>query len=503
MPTTLDEVLRHPSVLRGEPALLTGAAHGARAVRWVHSSEVVDIAPLLRGGELLLAGGVVLSGIDPSRQRSYVRELTARGVCALVVETASTGVGLPEALLDECRQQDFPLIQLTRTVPFVEIAESINGLLVNESVQRLRLADSLSDALSAQLTSGADLQQLTDTLAESTGAGVAVRDRAGQVLATAAHPDPELGAEVEQRRAPITVHGVTTAHLDVLSPPGADPAALEAALDRAPQAFGLALLRAQPPTPGARAARALFQHLLDPTARSADLDTLLAKAGLDGTDSFVAVVAAHAEPGVHGTLEQVLQRNGRKALTRIEEHELLALVALEPHHPERSRQCLVDDVRQLGDLAAERSTIGIGPLATGSGELPHAVAEARRCLRLDLAGPGGTGIIDAAAWSLHRLVHQLDADEALHRFVREQLGALLHEPLETRQRLLRTLQIFFDCAANKTRTAQRLHVRRQTLYQRLDKLSACLGRDVTDPEKLADLQVAVRLRNVLSGHEGG
>jgi purine catabolism regulator len=131
------------------------------------------------------------------------------------------------------------------------------------------------------------------------------------------------------------------------------------------------------------------------------------------------------------------------------------------------------------------------------------VAEARRCLQLDLADGETTRVVDAADWSLHRLVHQLDADEVLQRFIREQLGALLDEPSETRDRLLRTLEVFFDCGANKTQAAERLHVRRQTLYQRLDKLSASLGIDVTDPEKLGDLHVAVRLRNVLTGRGRG
>lgn len=501
MPMTLDEVLRHPSVLRGEPTLLTESAHSTHHVRWIHSSEVIDIAPLLRGGELLLTGGVVLSEIDPSRQRVYVRELAARGVTALAVETTTTGVGLPDALLDECRKQGFPLIQLARTVPFVEITESINGILINESVQRLRLADSLSDTLSAQLTSGADLQQLTDTLADSTGAEVTVRDRSGEVLAAAPHRGPQASEETGQRRAPVTVRGVTTAYLDLLPAAGTDQAALETALDRAPQAFGLALLRTQPPTPSARAARALFHRLRDPTAHSDDLDSLVASSGLDGSEQFVAVVAAQVEPGFQGPLEQAVQRGGRKALSNIDEHEFLALVALEPNHPEHSRQCLVDDVRQVGDLTSESSTVGIGPLVTGSEQLPHAVTEARRCLRLDPGGTAATGVVDAAACSLHRLVHQLDADDALHRFVREQLGPLLQEPHETRDRLLRTLRIFFDCAANKTRAAQRLHVRRQTLYQRLDKLSECLGRDVTDPDRLADLQVAVRFRSVLNGDD--
>jgi PucR family transcriptional regulator, purine catabolism regulatory protein len=503
MKMSLDEVLRHRSVQRGEPVLLVGAEAGSRSVRWVHSSEVIDIAPLLRGGELLLTGGVVLSEVSPSRQRSYVRDLAARGVTALAVETASTGLGVPDALIDECAKHGFPLIRFDRPVPFVEITEGINGLIINDSVQRLRLADSISDALSAELTSGAGLQELTGALADLTGAAVVVRDRSGAVLSRA----PERGAgdagEVVTWRATVAVHGISTANLEVLAAPGADRLVLEAALGRAPQAFALALLRAQPPTPRMRATRALFQHLRDPSAAHDDLDVLLANSGLAGTDAFVAVVTGGDDPGVREALEQQLQRNGRMAVGHADEQEYLALVALDARRPERSRRDLIDDVRQLGVLGPEHPAVGIGPLVSGSGGIPHAVAEARRCLQLDLADGSTPRVVDAADWSLHRLVHQLDADEVLQRFIREQLGALLDEPSETRDRLLRTLEVFFDCGANKTQAAERLHVRRQTLYQRLDKLSASLGIDVTDPEKLGDLHVAVRLRNALTGRGRG
>ncbi len=495
MSMTLDQVLRHPSVLPGEPALLTDAAHGSRAVRWIHSSEVVDIAPLLRGGELLLTGGLVLSDLEPARQRAYVRDLAAQGVTAVAVETTSAGAGLPETLVDEAHRQDFPLIQLDRTVPFVEVAESVNGLLINDSVHRLRLADSLSDTLSTQLTSGATVQQLAETLAASTTADVAVRDTSGELLAAAPESRPRSGAT--PRHTPITVHGVTTALLELHPSESADPPMVEAALGRAPQAFGLALLRTRPPSAGTRAARALFSALQNPTGE--DLIPLLEALGLSSGDTFAAVAATHADPGFPGVLEHIMRRGGRHVVSRIDHHEYLALVTLEAAGPHRSRTALVDDLRQSGDHVAARSTIAVGPLVPGGRLGAHALAEARRCLDPSLRRCAVGGVVDAESCSLHRLVHRLDADESLAQFVGEQLGSLLRQPPETRRRLLHTLEVFFDCATNKTETAQRLHVRRQTLYQRLDKLSQCLGREVTAPGSLADLQVAVRLHQVLEG----
>lgn len=510
MPMVLGAVLDHPSLAPAEPTLLTREAHADRTVRWVHSSEVLEIAPLLRGGELLLTGGSVLSYVSAERQRAYIRGLAAHGVTAVAIETTGEGAGLPDALVDEAQKQDFALIQLARTAPFVEITEEINGRLVNDSVRRLRLADSLSDSLSEQLTSGAEPQQLADTLAAVTGATVTVRDTAGEPVATAAQemiaPDavaasatPAVSAECV-RHAAIAVHGVTTALLELVPPAEADDALIEAALDRAPQAFGLALLRSVPPTPAARTARALFRALREPGGQ--ELAPLIEASGLASSDTFVAVTAVDSTPTFRGVLEQAMRRGGRNVLSHVDDHEFLALVILDRDRPESSRQSLVDDIQQVGDLLLERPTIGVGPPA-GSARLAHSVIEARRCLAPSMRSHAVDGVVDARRCGLPRLVHRLDADDALDAFVAEQLGAVLELPWEVRARLLHTLEVFFDCAANKTETARRLHLRRQTLYQRLDKLSRVLGREVTDPATLADLQVAARIHQVLESRQPG
>jgi purine catabolism regulator len=131
MHLTLERVLGHPSLQRGEPCVRAGAAGLQRRVRWIHSSEVMEIASLLRGGELLLTGGEMLAGASASDQRRYVRQLSERNVAGVAIEI---GVGLPTAppaLVDEADDLGFPLIELRRRIPFVDVAEAINAELVN------------------------------------------------------------------------------------------------------------------------------------------------------------------------------------------------------------------------------------------------------------------------------------------------------------------------------------------------------------------------------------
>src|SRR3954447_24667512 len=82
---TLAEVLELPAVRRGEPAVRAGSGHLDRPGRWVHVSEVSDIAHLLEGGELILTTGIALPE-SPAALTTYVDELAAVGVSGVAVE---------------------------------------------------------------------------------------------------------------------------------------------------------------------------------------------------------------------------------------------------------------------------------------------------------------------------------------------------------------------------------------------------------------------------------
>src|SRR3954466_9673296 len=110
MHLTLERVLGHPSLKRGEPCVRAGAAGLQRRVRWVHSSEVLEIASLLRGGELLLTGGQMLGAASVEDQRRYVRELAERRVAGVGIETGRGLPAVPPSLLTEAEGLGFPVV---------------------------------------------------------------------------------------------------------------------------------------------------------------------------------------------------------------------------------------------------------------------------------------------------------------------------------------------------------------------------------------------------------
>lgn len=87
-----------PEVRRGRPLIVAGASAAKNRVRWVHVSELLDIAHLLRGGELLLTTGFTFPE-DPSELTAYVRELAAADLSGLVVELGRRYGELPAVMV--------------------------------------------------------------------------------------------------------------------------------------------------------------------------------------------------------------------------------------------------------------------------------------------------------------------------------------------------------------------------------------------------------------------
>jgi purine catabolism regulator len=62
---------------------------------------------------------------------------------------------------------------------------------------------------------------------------------------------------------------------------------------------------------------------------------------------------------------------------------------------------------------------------------------------------------------------------------------------------METLEAFFACHGNLSQTANRLHIHRNTLTYRLERISAITQLDLDDPDARFSLQLALKLRPVM------
>jgi purine catabolism regulator len=506
----LADVLAHPTLAAADPVLRAAAAAATQTqLRWIHSSEVLDIAPLLGGGELLLTGGEALALASEERRISYIRELAERGIAALAIETGQALRSIPSSMVAAAEAAHLPLIELRRVVPFVGVMQAINSMLVSESVSQLQRADEASHAMAVELAHGGSLDRILSVLAGITHAEVTLTSLAGATLASAAFDDvgtrgsAAAGLGPAERLRPIhidvAVRGILSARLTLRVQADGDMNLARTAGYRSVDILALALLQRM--SPGLKeVAAATLLRAIDSGSQAWRLQQLASTAGIPATAPLVAfVVRSATSQQVRASVEQLLSRWAQSSATYVDNAELLAVAVLPPGAPRASRDELVARLRALPALA--RTLTAVGPVVAGVSEAPWSLAEAK--LTLELAGglaetqSAGAGthssVIDSESFALERFaVQSVDADQR-RSFVRRQLGALLEHDAQRHSQLLGTLGTWLDSGCNTARAARELHVERQSMHQRLQRIFELCGGDPRVNGRLAAVHLATRL----------
>ncbi len=132
--------------------LVSGEESAQAHVRWVHSTELTDPTPWLKGGELLLTMGIQLDG--PKAQRELIERLADHEIAGLGFGTGFTHKRIPAALVTAARKRSFPVFEVPYELPFIAITERAFAQLVNERyemLQRNMVGDVLAEALTGHL----------------------------------------------------------------------------------------------------------------------------------------------------------------------------------------------------------------------------------------------------------------------------------------------------------------------------------------------------------------
>ena len=185
-----------------ELEIVAGEAGLDRAVRWVHSSELVDPTPWLSGGELLLTTGLQLG--DDAQQRAYVSRLAEHGLSGLGFGVGFSHERAPEALRAAAAAHGFPLFEVPYELPFIAITEKAFSRLVNEQYAVLRRALSAHERLERIVLSERGLDGVAGELASLIGGPALIFDGARRAAGRGAARSAEgaiasLSSELRER----------------------------------------------------------------------------------------------------------------------------------------------------------------------------------------------------------------------------------------------------------------------------------------------------------------
>ncbi len=507
---TLADVLQMPVVRSADPQVLAGAGHLDRPVRWVHTTELADIGPLLRGGDLVLTTGIALPDHDEGLTR-FVLSLADSGAAGLFVELGRRWSALPTGLVGQCEARGLPLVALRREVRFAAVAQAVGERLVDAQLAELRAAEGVHDTFTELSINEAGPAEILAAAQRLSGATVVLETEQHQIVDYLAGPAGQAGADGssflddwERRSRNVRTSGRTEWD--------ASNGWLVTRVGRPERGWGrLVIGSPHPPSPGLvavaeRAAAALAMHRLHDRSRDGQVrrvhhelligllsdptnDETHRRAQITGMPLGRQYVGLALRPRRAAVLDDLVAACLRAAelvrvptLASVFESEVRALVAV-PARADAVR--LVD--RWAGEVATRvRATVAAGSPVDGLAAADRTLMEATQVLAALPAGEEPTGVRRLDDVHLRGLLTLLADDTRVTTFADRELSRLRDRP-----ELTRTLRSVLEHPASKSAAAEALNVSRPVLYERIARIEHLLGLSLDDAEVRTSLHVAL------------
>ncbi len=150
---------------------------------------------------------------------------------------------------------------------------------------------------------------------------------------------------------------------------------------------------------------------------------------------------------------------------------------------------------RLEALTGHELSIGISRYHRGPGGLSRSYADARAALTLGSRSRNGDRVHSLDRLGIAGFVGLSDAQTKL------ELAKHLLSPLDSDPELINTLDVYFRCNREATRTAQQLGIHRNSLAYRLEKVNLVTGLDPRVFDEAVQIRLALVLRSLEGEHD--
>ncbi len=543
---TVGDVLRLPALVAGDPQMLGGKGGLGLPVRWVHVSELPDVAGMLSGGELILTTGIALPA-DDRALAGYVAALVSARAAGLVIELGRRFSDLPAAARSVADRANLPLIALTRPVRFVEVTEAALTLIQAGQLSQLRRSDAVHAIFEELIVEGVPPERIVAVAADLMSLPVVLENLAHQVLAMgpASVPIGELlhawewrsraartrvglghvrvatdGRSQDWLTASVGVRGEVWGRLVCVGARGTDEQ--RTILQSAATATALARLAAPKRLSLERRSQGNLLEEIRSGSYGSAAELLVRSAAvgvpLAGASMSAVVVRVHERSRRFAEGPDLLRRrqvagDGERVAAVAKSSAATALVGvlpdgdialLVPHKSPAERRAAFSALTR--ELHQSFETVGL-IAHIGVGSAVPTVRDARRSFReaeqvVDAAGSldGGKLFYELSDVRLRGLLHVLRDDPRVQSFVERELGGLILRDQEQRTDYMVALRAYLEAGRNKSSAADALQMSRPAFYQRLTRIEEILRVDLGDVSSCLSLHVALYALESVRGH---
>jgi purine catabolism regulator len=510
--------------------VVAGSAGISHQVTWVAAQRAtLPLFADLRGGELALLSIEATHILDP---RLTLATLVKRLAQAPVSALAILGDIQPEAV-QAAESVRLPLLRLPSESDLREVQREVERLISDYEAQLERRGAQLYNLLTQRSLEGYGVAGLIETLAERTGRNVAYYAANGDMrlqhgqgqgrvalqslrpnaqgdnsllnqdiwvepVGTANYPNGYLalaGSKLDEWDRLAAVQGSAALAIEF-----AKEHAVQAAEDRLRGDFLSTILAGPPADPAA-----LYQ-------RGNEL-------GYDLNQPYVAMLCALPNASgaelsrVLSSIQSELTRRNITAPLLRREASILCMLPLAPSEPRsrdlaeamRDRMSLAEALRERLSTDYPGITLALGTPAPTLADWTRTLREAEQALSLGQQLFAADRVLAFGDLGVYRLLVLLRDSPELWTFYRETLAPLVNYDTKNNQpgELIKTLEAYFNHLGNLRATSESLHVHRNTLLYRLERIEQISGLDMSNADEHFALWLALRVHRVLSSTTEG
>ncbi|MFC0861151.1 PucR family transcriptional regulator [Sphaerimonospora cavernae] len=498
--------------------LLTGDESLDREISDVLVTDLPDPTRYLTGGELVLTG--LMWRRQAADSKRFVAALADAGVVALGAGDAWLGM-IPDDLVAACRDRGLPLLEVPVEVSFGEITDLVGRRLAGIRAGDLRGELGRRRRIVAAVAEGVGLEELFSLIENELGVTAAVVSAVGSMIAG----DLPEGMAVRLARAylgavrlPAVVRdgGTFTLFAVDRSHRAAGWALVCHGEVEAEIGFELASCVAMARTrfeEGRRVERRLAEELVALAwagGEPAELSARLRTCGIDAAEPYAVVTATAAarqgtvrqagtaggpDPALLGgrVVEEILDRRVVAAVRTESGESSGECVALVPLAEGTAGQ-LAARLRERTELLAAQlpdivAAVGVSSALTGAQAIRGGLEEAGHARRMAEARGGGVATSDEIY--THALLLATVPGDIRRSFAERLLGPLADYDRRHGAEMVRTLEVFLECAGSWNGCAERLHVHVNTVRYRVRRIEELTGKDLSSMADRIDLFLAL------------
>ncbi len=520
--------------------VLAGGKGLDREIKYIDVLEVPDIKNWLKGGIFLLTTAYAIKN-DPTAQADLIQSLHEAGAAGLGIKLGRFIKTLPPevtALADELK---VPVIAIPKEVPYIDIMMPIFNLILDKKENLLQRSEQIHQELTGVVLKGGGFGEIASSLHTITGFPVSIMVGETPIAFAGGEGFPDLEDTISRVKikgiknpsrlekeglhppclaAPIIVDRETLGHVLLFFCEEKQEQLFFLALEHAATVAALEIMKERAITETqVKLQGDIFEVLLtgsyqseNPLRRRAaylgwnlDQDYQVLLLEIDNIEDYYLappeqgrIKAQEIVRDIHSIVSRTLDYfNLDYNLVRRSDSFIILLgkktnnqISLE----KLTEKLLLQAEKRLPEVSLSFAT---GRFHPGIAGIKKGFFEAREALKLGRKLQPREKLHNFADLGIYKLLLQVGDLAELKSFFQEELGRLMEYDKKHNSELIKTLEVFLQSQGNKQQAARELHIHRNTLNYRLQRIEEVLGVNPEDSNNWLECLLGLKISRIL------